>query len=140
MIGCLPMDSMFQSTLECLYDRNCLYMISQIMSTQSYLTLAIHSTHFQPINTTTLDSMFGGLFIEEWHRNVSYEAYFNACRPIICSYTLSKHFDILYAVSMLLTIYGGLDIVLKIVIPIAFKLGGKCLLLRTRQDTPMNIS
>ena len=107
---------MLQSTLECLYDQQCLSVISDALNGGSFPPFIVDRTRFRPVNSRTLESIAAELFVEQWHRNISYETYFKACQLNICLYTLSKYLDILYSVTMLLTIYGGLDILLKMFI------------------------
>jgi len=140
MIGCLPLESMLQSTLECIYDQNCLNRINQTVSAESLLALSTSRTRFQPINTTKLESIVAELFIEDWGVKFPYENYFNSCQPETCSYTLSTRFNIRDCMSTISTIYSGLCILLQLIIPIGFKLGQKFLRWRNRQIRPINIS
>jgi hypothetical protein len=131
---------MLQSTLECIYDQNCLNRINQKVSAESLLALSTSRTRFQPINTTKLESIVAELFIEDWGVKFPYEKYFNSCQPETCSYTLSTRFNILYCMNIIFTIYSGLCILLQLIIPIGFKLGQKFLRWRNRQIRPINIS
>jgi hypothetical protein len=142
MSGCSPLESMFQSTLECLYDQACLDLISFTLDwSVHYFALTTNHTRFHPINSTTLDSIIAELFIEQWFVNVSFESYFNACHPNSCSYTLSKRFNILYISSTLLTVYKGLSIVLELSVPIILKFSYKYLRKqRNRQVVPISVS
>ena len=140
MSGCSPLESMLQSNLECLYDQSCLHMISSTLNSSiHYFSLNPNHTRFHPISTTTLESIVTELFIEQWFANISFESYFNACQPNICSYTLSKRFNILYIISTILTVYNGLSVVLELTVPIIVKVGYKFFRkLRNRQVAPMS--
>ncbi|CAF1033152.1 unnamed protein product [Adineta steineri] len=137
MIGCLPFETMLQSTAECIYDQNCLNNISQKLATESFLPLSASRTRFKPINTQKFQSIADELFIEDWRVYVSYENYFNSCQPSICSYTLWKRFNISNSFSILLTIYSGLCILLEIFIPLGFKFVRKYLCRRNGRTRPM---
>ncbi|CAF0846054.1 unnamed protein product [Adineta steineri] len=137
MIGCLPFETMLQSTAECIYDQNCLNNISQQLAIESFLPLSASRTRFKPINTQKFQSIADELFIEDWRVNVSYENYFNSCQPETCSYTLWKRFNISHSLSTLLTIYSGVCILLEIFIPLGFKFGQKYLCRRNGQIRPM---
>jgi hypothetical protein len=140
MLGCYPIESMLQSTLECIYDQNCLNTITNTTFTDLLTALNASRTRFIPINTTKIESIVNELFIEDWGVNISYENYFNSCQPKTCSYTLVKRFNILYSIGILLTIYTGLCIILKLIIPIGFKIGPNYFLWRHRTIRPINIS
>ena len=139
MIGCLPFESMLQSTLECIYDQNCLNMICQTMNFESFPALQPDRTRFKPINTTKIESIAKELFIENWNLNISYEKYFHGCQPSSCSYTLDKRSNIFYSISIILTIYSGLSLALQIIIPFGFKILRLCFVQSNRQIHPLNI-
>ncbi|CAF0943284.1 unnamed protein product [Adineta steineri] len=126
--GCLPLDSMLESTLECLYDQACIDMISDALnSTIRYTPLIADHTRFHPISIMKLDNITKQFFIEKWSESVSFEAYFNACHTEKCSYTISKRFNIGYISSTVIAFYGGLSVGLKLTIPLVFKIVKKCL-------------
>ncbi|CAF1074327.1 unnamed protein product [Adineta steineri] len=92
MIGCLPLESMLESTLECIYDQYCLNTITQIFLAESIQPLFSTRTRFKPINTTKLTTIASELFIEDWGVEFIYEKYFASCQPKTCSYVLSERF------------------------------------------------
>ncbi|CAF0942861.1 unnamed protein product [Adineta steineri] len=129
--GCLPLDSMLESTLECLYDQSCIDKISEALdSSIRYTPLIADHTRFHPVNIMKLDNITKQLFIEKWSESVSFEAYFNACHIDKCSYTISKRFNIGYISSTVIAFYGGLSVGLTVTIPLLFKIVKKCLLNR----------
>ncbi|CAF1041737.1 unnamed protein product [Adineta steineri] len=138
MIGCLPLESMLESTLECIYDQDCLDTISETLLAKSILSLSSARTRFKPINTTKLITTASELFIEDWGVKFSYEKYFASCQPKTCSYVSSERFHIINSMSTILTIYGGICILLQFIIPIGFKFAYKCFSRRNRQITAMD--
>ncbi|CAF0901316.1 unnamed protein product [Adineta steineri] len=141
--GCVPLDSMLQSTLECLYDQTCLDKISDALnSSKPYIpSLIANRTRFHPINITKFDNIVKEFFIENWIESVSFESYFNACHTDKCTYTISKRFKFGYISSTVIAFYGGLSVGLTLVIPLVFKIGHKCLLNRnSRRVVSSNIS
>ncbi|CAF1193541.1 unnamed protein product [Adineta steineri] len=138
MIGCLPLESMLESTLECIYDQDCLDTITETLLAKSILPLSSARTRFKPINTTKLITIASELFIEDWGVEFAYERYFTSCQPKICSYTLSERFRIKDSMSTIFTIYGGICILLRFIIPIGFKFAYKCFSRRNRQVTAMD--
>ncbi|CAF0826349.1 unnamed protein product [Adineta steineri] len=114
MVGCLPHDSMLQSTLECFYNRSCLDLIG---ISQAIIPLnATVSSRFQ-VNTT-VNTMFEQLFVETWQNSSNFTSYYNACHPKACSYTYTQRGNFLYAMTMLLSLIGGLTTILGIVVPL----------------------
>ncbi|CAF4060286.1 unnamed protein product [Adineta steineri] len=140
MIGCLPLESMLESTLECIYDQYCLNIITQMLLGGSIQPLFSTRTRFKPINTTKLTTIASELFIEDWGVEFVYEKYFASCQPKTCSYTSSERFQIMDSMGTIFTIYGGICILLQFIIPIGFKLVYKCFYRRNRQITAMDTS
>ncbi|CAF1152487.1 unnamed protein product [Adineta steineri] len=137
--GCLPLDSMLESTLECLYDQTCIDKISDALdSSIRYTPLITDHTRFHPINIMKLNNITKQLFIEKWSESVSFEAYFNACHIDKCSYTISKRFNIGYVSSTVIAFYGGLSVGLTLTIPLVFKIVKKCLLNRNSRRVISN--
>ncbi|CAF1476588.1 unnamed protein product [Adineta steineri] len=58
------------------------------------------------------------LFIEEWKINISYSLFYNQCAPVYCSYITQKDDYVIYIISKILGLYGGLTVSLRFVIPI----------------------
>ncbi|CAF0826386.1 unnamed protein product [Adineta steineri] len=114
MVGCLPHDSMLQSTLECFYNRSCLDLIG---ISQAIIPLnATVSSRFA-VNTT-VNTMFEQLFVETWQNSSNFTHYYNACHPEACSYTYTQRGNFLYTMTMLFSLIGGLTTILGILVPL----------------------
>lgn len=55
------------------------------------------------------------LFIEHWSSNSNYSAYVDQCSPSMCTYTTTDRTDLSYAITVFISLYGGLVIILRIV-------------------------
>lgn len=122
VVGCLPRFSIMQSTLECLFDSNCLNIVQSLtIGTSMYdsLNTSILSSRFS-INTT-IGSMFNELLIEEWHNTTNFTNYFQSCAPISCSYTYTERFKIIYIITSIIGLLGGLTMALKILTSLIVK-------------------
>ncbi|CAF1065140.1 unnamed protein product [Adineta steineri] len=114
LVGCLPHDSMLQSTLECFYNRSCLDLIG---ISQAIIPLnATVSSRFA-VNTT-VNTMFEQLFVETWQNSSNFTHYYNACHPEACSYTYTQRGNFLYTMTMLFSLIGGLTTILGILVPL----------------------
>ena len=106
--GCIPRFSLLQSTLECLYDGTCLNNLASFgidTSSQRLLNASL-PTRFS--TNTTVESIFNELFIEEWHNQSNFTAYFHACAPYACSYTYIQRLNSIYIVTGMISLLGGL--------------------------------
>ncbi len=62
---------------------------------------------------STVESIINQLMVEKWVNNVTYEKYYVGCAPSSCSYI--KRRPALDVVVLLLKLYGGLVIIMKVV-------------------------
>jgi hypothetical protein len=127
--GCFVIEALLQSTLECFYEQQCID------------TLKMYFWWSSPMNTTALNSylskeysvnstigqLVDNLMMETWSPSVMYENYYDACRPAGCSYSYSTRNDLIYIVTTLLGIVGGLGRVLRFIVPRLVKLITRCI-------------
>ncbi|UJR18405.1 hypothetical protein I4U23_005310 [Adineta vaga] len=117
-IGCSVVDTLLQSTFECLYDQNCinslLFHIKDDIFKSSPINISAMNSSMKSrfkINTT-IQNIADQLFIEDWKINSSYLSFYNQCVPIFCCYTIERDDYVSYTVFKILGLYGGLTIVL----------------------------
>jgi beta-lactamase regulating signal transducer with metallopeptidase domain len=71
---------------------------------------------------STIRELLNNLMIEQWNVSPIFENYYNACQPINCTYTLETNNNLIYIVTTLFGIAGGLITVLKFIVPKLVKL------------------
>ncbi len=127
------MDSILQSTLECLYSNtDCLTNI--LFHYLNYTTTVIPvppldaSQLIRTLNTSKVLTLADNLFVEEWKSTISYKHYFQTCAPSSCQYIYVQRANYFYIVTIFLVVYGGLIFLLRLLVPLAVKLA-----LRNRQ-------
>jgi len=116
VVGCLPLDSFLRSTLECFYDQLCVNEMATYFDASNH-PRAMNNTgsHFDA--SVSANTIMEKMFIESWSSNASYEEFFRQCQPTLCSYLLIERHSILFAVTTVIGLYGGLTILLKLVVP-----------------------
>lgn len=62
--------------------------------------------------------MIEQLMVENWTKFISYDLYFNSCAPQYCIYSVTERKDVVFLVTSLLGLFGGLNIALRLVIPL----------------------
>ena len=115
--GCLPLDGLRMSTLECFFDSTCLATLGkQLNSTMvpGQLNISV-STRFPP-TTTTLGSMIDELFVEQWSNASNYSSYYQMCSPRACYYKRVEGNSLVYIITFLLGLYGGLTTTIRLVV------------------------
>ncbi|CAF1210515.1 unnamed protein product [Adineta steineri] len=134
-VGCYPLESLLQSTLECLYNITCINQLKS-MYTRSNIT-------FNPLNDTlstrnaTVQSIVNNLLVERWQTEVVYGNYYAACDPLWCTYTFDGQISPIYTITTIIGLYGGLTVVFKLMVPIIVRIGYYIIRYRHRRVTPV---
>ncbi|CAF3260117.1 unnamed protein product [Rotaria sp. Silwood2] len=117
MFDCLPFLSTFASSLACFYNQSCINTILTVYSKTINTTVLNEaaSTRFPP--TMILKEMVEQLFVEKIFNTTSFNAYYEKCAPISCTYTYSRRFYWIYIVTTLLGLFGGLNAGLRLFVP-----------------------
>ena len=108
--GCYPLETILQSTLECLFHPTCINNTDNFIILNSSL---VNSSRF-PLNTT-IESIVNKLMVEEFLNKTSYELYFDRCEPLSCSYSYNDKNDIIEGITNLIGLYGGLSIICQLI-------------------------
>ncbi|CAF0808710.1 unnamed protein product [Adineta steineri] len=118
--GCFPVDGTRLSTLECFFDSNCILNLTSIASTRpTTIWIAKPLNASTPSNyssNTLIGSLVDSLFVEDWGIKSNYSSYFDSCAPDSCSYKYIDHNTILYIITTVLGLYGGLTVVLGFIV------------------------
>ncbi len=115
LVGCYPLEALLQSTLECLYNVECINKLKFM-----YYTMNITIRPLDPLLSNpnvTVQSLVNELLIVGWETNVIYEQYYAACKPLFCSYSISERANVAVIISTIVGLFGGLSVVLKLIIP-----------------------
>jgi hypothetical protein len=130
-VGCYPLEALLQSTLECLYNVSC---IDQLKFMYYYSNIT-----FNPLDASlsssnaTVQSLVDGLLVENWESSVVYEQYYSTCAPLSCSYTFDGKINLIYTITTIIGLYGGLTIVFKLISPVLMQIVDY-LIMRRRQQ------
>ncbi|CAF1449457.1 unnamed protein product [Adineta steineri] len=121
-MGCTPSEALLGSTLECFYDSLCINRIQEYtiaannsINIINYSSLSINNSRFL-INSTVME-LINDLFIEDWMTNISYPAYFAKCSPSSCSHSFKQQYSLIYTITLLIGLYGGLTFIFKWICP-----------------------
>jgi hypothetical protein len=130
---CSDFESLFASDLRCFFDQTCfdtlLYMFNVDMPNRLPLpeaTLAIPVLNssaqslFQP--NDTIATITGQSFVEEWEVRSNFVGYYESCAPTTCTYKVVRHVDYIYIVTILVSLFGGLVVVFRLLVPVVVRL------------------
>ncbi|CAF1411290.1 unnamed protein product [Adineta ricciae] len=128
-IGCSVVETLLSSTLECLYNQKCVdllvfYLTSELSIFPYRINMSAmnfsNESHFKP--DIYIQNISDELFVEEWKHKTSYSSFYHQCAPIYCSYKTKKDDYIIYTISKVLGLCGGLTIALRFTIPLIIKI------------------
>ncbi|CAF1209106.1 unnamed protein product, partial [Didymodactylos carnosus] len=114
-IGCLPIETILQSSLECLYNQTCVTMISA-GSDVSAINTTWPTSQFHP--NTTIEYILSKLMIEQWNIESLFDNYYNECSPKYCTYTYIQRYDLLVVSTTIIGLFGGLTTAFEFILPI----------------------
>jgi hypothetical protein len=117
--GCYFVESLFQSTLECFYNQTCIRELQSylLLSSSMNLTALDSSLPSQYFINSTIEELLDHLMVEQWNSSQFYDNYYNECQPAQCTYTHQAKNGIIYIVTALIGLLGGLITVLKLIVP-----------------------
>jgi hypothetical protein len=130
-IGCYPLEALLQSTLECLYDISCIDQLKSMYNQTNLTFNALDASLSSP--TRTVQSLVDTLLVETWETNVTYDQYYTACTPLSCTYTYNGEISLLYTITTIIGLYGGLSVMLKLIVPALVKIGYRIVSSRHRR-------
>ncbi|CAF1531411.1 unnamed protein product [Adineta ricciae] len=114
--GCTTLGALLQSTLDCLYETKCLQLLID------YFPI-LQQKNFNPENLVlssgheklSVDKYLNDFFIQNWSSEVNYIKYFDQCSPSSCTYSITDRTELSYAITLLISLYGGLIIILRLI-------------------------
>ena len=122
--GCYFIEALLQSSLKCFYDQLCVkklesHLMSSVPMTIIPLDASVPSNY---LVNSVIEELVNNLMIEEWNVSMIYETYYNECQPAQCTYKIQARNNIIYIVTTLFGITGGLATALKLIVPRVVKL------------------
>jgi hypothetical protein len=134
LVGCYPLEALLQSTLECLYNVECIEKLKTMYYRMNITTRPLNLTRSNPY--ATVQSLVNELLIDRWETNVVYERYYAACKPFSCSYSTTERANLLYIISTIVSLFGGLSVVFKLITPTIVSIGQHVRMNRQRRIRP----
>lgn len=65
------------------------------------------------------------LFIDQWLTQINYSKYYNSCDPSSCRHTKTNQIDLSHSISLFISLYGGIIMILRIISPFLINLSIK---------------
>ena len=131
VLSCLPIDSLLLSTFECFYNQSCIQMLFdwRLFSFETlYEPLSLNVTPLdsnlpsQYLPKTKLEDIVSQLLIEEWIVDSVVAVHYEHCQPKVCTYTYVARFEVIYVITTVIGLFGGLSVILRLIIPLTIKI------------------
>ncbi|CAF1400980.1 unnamed protein product [Rotaria sp. Silwood1] len=119
--GCLPVNSILLSTLECFYNQKCLNRLLSLLSVTENFTVISELKQNRYQSDTIIQTIVDNLMIEEWMIDISYKKYYNQCAPKSCTYFKNEKYDWKFVLTQLIGLLGSLIMVCSFTIEIIVK-------------------
>lgn len=119
LISCSIIQALRVSTLQCFFNQTCFDIILSETDSPYSINISIlqrNLTRFTP--ETPLGNIIDELMVESWGKNISYSKYYGSCQPKLCTYTISSRNNVLYVLTALLGLVGGLSAAFRILLPV----------------------
>ncbi|CAF0883894.1 unnamed protein product [Adineta steineri] len=125
--GCSVMDSVLKSSLICWFENTCLNQLRILVNTAKLPTLPsitpLNSTlSSQYFPNTSIEKIFNEIMIEEWNFTSPYSIYYQKCKPSSCSFTYEKKTGVIYITTIIISLIGGINVILRLLSPLIIKI------------------
>ncbi|UJR12974.1 hypothetical protein I4U23_017150 [Adineta vaga] len=114
LVGCLPLNALLQSNLDCLFNETCLSIMRAFIFYVNPIPFEVLKYSSLAIPNTTIDTILNQLFVSNWLQNTSFDLYFNQCAPQLCQYSYLIEYNTVYVATTLIALFGGLTIGLRL--------------------------
>ncbi|CAF1152569.1 unnamed protein product [Adineta steineri] len=126
--GCLPLTGFLQSKIAWWYN---LTFIEHIIATYSMISHDQSSPNIKQLNASvptyfediTMNKLLNEMLLEmSTNNNTHFDKFYDECAPIFCSYTINRRRDFIVVLFLLISICGGLNTGLQLLVPFIGKL------------------
>ncbi|CAF1412777.1 unnamed protein product [Adineta steineri] len=143
-LGCSIIDTVMQSSLICWFNKSCIYELRRRVekyniSVHENSTILLDrnlSSRYYP--NTPIEEIFNEMMIEEWNIFRSFASYFLKCKPLLCSVTYQKKANIIYIITVIIGLIGGINVILNLISPLIIKIIFKIINKLRRQRSLQN--
>ena len=117
LVGCFPLNVLLQSTLKCLFNATCLELLqSSLPYNLARIAIPLQQNADSQFSVdTTIQKIIELLMVEKWESQSNYSAFYQQCKPTKCSHSIYSRAHSTLIVAMIISLFGGLSVALKMV-------------------------
>jgi hypothetical protein len=122
--GCFNLEGVLRSNLQCFYNETCLQNVATALDLMlpPEITVMNASASSRYLSNANVGELLSNLMVEDWSWSGVYADYYKQCEPSECSYTLQSRNDLIYIITTLIGLIGGLTTALYVLIPMLVEL------------------
>ncbi|CAF1079605.1 unnamed protein product [Adineta ricciae] len=115
--ACTPVEALLQSTLDCLYEIHCLQLLFSYFPKLTQINFNPYNSSLSSEDRTSRSvyEYLNDLFVRNWSTEIDYEKYYLECSPSMCIYSTIERTETIHALTIFISLYGGLVIIFRIV-------------------------
>ncbi|CAF1531587.1 unnamed protein product [Adineta ricciae] len=121
-IGCFPFEALLASTLEFFYNKSQMIILDRYMQfpmKRLFNFSSLDSTRNIP--NEIINSIIKRIMVDSWLSRISFSSYYYICAPLSCVYEYSSRNDILFIVTSIVGLFGGLSLGIKLFLLITLR-------------------
>lgn len=140
-VGCQIVDTTLKSNFHILYNQSWIdeYRARigfDDVNPDPFSTIALNVSIRSQFNMTTpIQMIIEKMMVEDWHSFTNFSAYYDQCHPVKCEYSYVVKYDIIYIITTIIGLMGGLLTIFQFLIPLLVKLIRKYCFKQRRQIT-----
>jgi hypothetical protein len=115
IFNCLMFDAVLASSLECFYQSSCLSLLENETVIHMKVEPLRLSSRFSP--RVTIEQLLNALMIEQMITKIDFSSYYRKCNPKFCTYSYTSRFNPLFMITMLISVFSGVSVLLKFLSP-----------------------
>ena len=120
IFDCLMLDAVLASSLECFYQSACLSLLENETVIQMKVKPLQDPSQFSP--TATIEQLLTTLMIEQLTTTIDFSNYYVKCNPTFCTFSHTSSFNVLFMITTVISVFGGVSLLLRFVSPMIIKL------------------
>ena len=108
---CYIIDGVLASTLQCYYNRTCFALLHPHLSNSFEILSGNIDQGSYP--NQTIRSLFNRMMVDHFTIRIDFDKFYQQCQPRRCSYSFQRRFDLIFILTTVLGVFGGLSLVLR---------------------------
>jgi hypothetical protein len=130
--SCSAVETLYFSDFRCFFNQTCLDILLSMFNVDmpnrlplpraTRTIIALNSSEsfaFSP--TEKLDTLAGKLLVDKWKLEPDFAGYYRICAPNLCAYTVKRKMDIVYVVTTVIGLLGGLTVIMRLLVPVTVR-------------------